>query len=126
MKDKKDEKKPEEIEKKPDRPWLFQAGQSGNPKGRAKGSTNSNAAILRKAIEVAFEQNNTLQKLIDSLVDRAIAGDNQAAMILFERFAGKPAQPEAEEGSKEMKVHLVMGAPPDTDEDSEDLDDEMI
>jgi hypothetical protein len=126
MKDKKEEKKPEEIGAKVDKPYLFQPGQSGNPKGRAKGSTNSNADILRKAVAAALENNNNLDRLINALVDRAIAGDNQAAIILFERFAGRPIQPEPEQESKEIKVHLVMGAPPDATDDGEDLDDEMI
>jgi hypothetical protein len=125
MKDKKEEKKPDESGAKVDKPWLFQAGQSGNPKGRAKGSTNSNADILRKAIAAALDA-ETLQKIINTLVDRSIAGDHQATLILFERFAGRPTQAEPEQESKEIKVHLVMGAPPDADDDGEDLDDEMI
>jgi hypothetical protein len=125
MKDKKEEKKPDEIEKKPDKPWLFQAGQSGNPKGRAKGSTNSNADILRKAIAAALDKDNNLDTLISALVYRAIAGDNQATLILFERYAGKPIQPEPEQENKAISVNVVFGAPPDGDDDGEDLDDDM-
>lgn len=118
----KDEKQPEKPEKMPNKPHLFQAGQSGNPKGRPKGSTNSTASHLREVISAALAKNDRLGLLVDALIDRAIAGDNHAASILFERYAGRPMQPEPDAESKDLTVTLRFGASPD----GEDLDDDMM
>lgn len=116
----------EKDESKPINSGKFQPGQSGNPKGRPKGSSNSTANHLRSVIEAALTKNNRLETLVEALIDRAIAGDNHAASILFERYAGRPMQPEPDADSKEIKVHLVLGAPPDADDGGEDFDNDMI
>lgn len=54
----------------------WKPGQSGNPKGRAKGSENP-ATKLRKMIDTGA--------LVQRLQDAAMAGDVQAARTLLER-----------------------------------------
>lgn len=118
----KDEKQPNQSEKGGDKAHLFQPGQSGNPKGRPKGSTNSTANHLREMVGAALNKNGKLEMLIDALIDRAIGGDNHAASILFERYAGRPMQPEPDAESKDLTVTLRFGASPD----GEDLDNDMM
>jgi hypothetical protein len=55
----------------------FKPGVSGNPKGRAPGSTP--AVKLRKAIS------KDIPNIITKLVDQALAGDVQAAKVLLDR-----------------------------------------
>ena len=58
---------------------MFQPGQSGNPQGRAKGSVNKNLAMLRDGAE----------QIIPMLIEKALAGDLEAARLIVERGVPK-------------------------------------
>lgn len=58
----------------------FQPGQSGNPAGRKKGSTNaSRAADLRDALL------SRAPAILNNLIQRAVNGDTAAAKVLLDR-----------------------------------------
>ena len=61
----------------PTRPGRWKAGESGNPAGRRPGS--GEVARLRTAIA------EHVPSLIQTLIDRALAGDVGAARLLLER-----------------------------------------
>ena len=61
----------------------FAPGQSGNPKGRPKGSGSSPAAVLRRSVE-AFAP-----ELIETLRKAAAQGDVTAAVALLDRALPK-------------------------------------
>ena len=80
---------------KPPRQERFQKGQSGNRKGRPKGSKNS-ATILKKALlatvparEDGRQRNVTkLEAIIKRLVGNAVRGDYRSIALLLDRMSG--------------------------------------
>lgn len=54
---------------------VFQAGQSGNPAGRPKGSVNRQLKMLREAAET----------VLPLVLERALAGDADAQKLILER-----------------------------------------
>lgn len=98
----------ESTEKKQDRrrnlPQLFKPGQSGNPKGRPKGSKHL-STLLREALEemaksangkpIVFDGENLTWKeaVIKRVIDKAVVkGDFKALEMIFDRMEGKPRQ----------------------------------
>ena len=92
------------AEEKKDRPWLFQKGVSGNPKGRPK-KGKSFPELLQKELErVKFEVQvkegqtkimNGKELLCRTLVRLALYSDDahiklQAIDKIFDRMEGKP------------------------------------
>lgn len=70
----------------PPKEYQFKPGQSGNPKGRTKGSEWSftakcNAYLRRKGIF-----GDRLSDLSKKIVDEALAGDWRAAQLLLDRI----------------------------------------
>lgn len=75
---------------KPPRQTRFQAGQSGNPKGRPKGSlsltTALNRALKETVVVVENGRRKTITKLdatIKRLVNKAVQGDAKAVQQLL-------------------------------------------
>ncbi|HEY3777328.1 MAG TPA: DUF5681 domain-containing protein [Rhizomicrobium sp.] len=64
----------------------FTPGQSGNPKGRPKGSKNLAAQILAAANAASNGQDLTrLQAIILAAFDKAATGDQRAAQLVIDR-----------------------------------------
>ncbi|MDA8190919.1 MAG: DUF5681 domain-containing protein [Gammaproteobacteria bacterium] len=62
-----------------EKPWRFKRGQSGNPKGRPRGSRNTALVALDKIGEDAA------QGLLQTVIAKALNGDMGAARILLDR-----------------------------------------
>lgn len=78
----------------------FKPGQSGNPKGRAKGSLNL-STILRRMLEEELEvvedgarvKKPVKDILVRKLIRKAIKGEDLKAISeIFDRVDGKPKQ----------------------------------
>jgi hypothetical protein len=80
------ERKPYER-KKPKPPQLWKKGQSGNPKGRPKGSKNQltllREAVLHNAEEMVLEN---WEELVAMTIEMAKMGDTTALKILWDRI----------------------------------------
>jgi hypothetical protein len=57
----------------------FEKGQSGNPRGRPRGSSNKMAALMKEAL------NDDIARLVEVARDAALAGDMRAMKLVFER-----------------------------------------
>jgi len=66
----------------------FTPGQSGNPAGRPKG--RSVTAILRKVIDA--NDYELAERLVRTLVDRALKGDYRCMKEIWDRIDGKPTR----------------------------------
>jgi Family of unknown function (DUF5681) len=65
-------------------PYRWKKGQSGNPRGKAKGTVSLAYAVQR----LLRKEPDKLESVARTLVDAAIAGDVSAARLLFERLDG--------------------------------------
>jgi hypothetical protein len=76
------------------KPYRFQKGKSGNPKGRPKSITISEAyrQSLSKLVPNDPEGRTFTQKIADLMVQRASTGDVQAAKEITDRIEGKARQ----------------------------------
>lgn len=68
----------------------FQPGQSGNPAGRPKGSSNKQLAMLRDAVE----------QVLPLVLQRALDGDVDAQKLILERGLPKFRQIEFSYGER--------------------------
>ena len=62
------------------KPWQFKKGQSGNPKGKPKGTRNK-ATIAAKDL---FEQNS--EAITQKIIDLALIGDMTALKLCLDRI----------------------------------------
>jgi hypothetical protein len=75
----------QELEVTQHRPGhLFKPGQSGNPKGRPKGSKNKNKALAEGLI------GNNASKIVKKVIEMALAGDQACLKMCMDRII--PAQ----------------------------------
>jgi Family of unknown function (DUF5681) len=104
----------------PPKAMRFRPGQSGNPKGRPKGSLNMATVLERtlreKVIITEGGKRRTINKLeaaVTQLTDKAAAGDLKAVQMLTalvrsaEERAGLQAIPDAV--SEEVDARIVLG-----------------
>lgn len=89
--------------KRPPRHSRFKKGQSGNPRGRPKGSLNLKTDLLAELAEViVVTEGGTQRKItkqrafVKSTIAKAIKGDGRAAAALIGMIA-KLVPPEAQE-----------------------------
>ena len=87
--------------KKPPKHTRFRKGQSGNPKGRAKGARNIWTILQEEArIVVAFSENGKPSKAsktelaIRSAMNKAVKGDLRALQIILKLFETHAPSPE--------------------------------
>lgn len=93
----------------------FAKGQSGNPNGRPKGSKNHWSLLtdeLRKALEktvtVKGKNVTALEGIIQAMIQKAQAGDVQAAMFIADRVQGKPHQAIEVSTTTPAKLEVIL------------------
>jgi hypothetical protein len=71
----------------------FKKGQSGNPKGRPKGTTTLNS-LLKKigSEEVKGTDADKLEFIMRKVFDFAVKGESWAVHFIADRLEGKPKQ----------------------------------
>ena len=83
----------DKTDKKQNKPHLFQPGQSGNPKGRPKGSTSLNELLKRIGAEdlpgTDWDKREAIMRKVYKL---AFEGKPWAVQFIADRTEGKPAQ----------------------------------
>lgn len=84
-------------EPKPNKPHLFQPGQSGNPGGKPKGTKNF-TSIVKEALEKTAldkksgEQFEIREALANKIVQMALAGNEKMIRLLWNYLDGMPIQ----------------------------------
>lgn len=84
----------QKVDKRKTMPHLFKPGESGNPKGRPKGTQNF-ATKWRKFIEKVAEETGKTPEEIDKemytvALEKAMSGDYQFYRDIQDRVFGKP------------------------------------
>jgi len=110
------ENKPEKAGKNgvvPPREHRFKKGESGNPKGRPKGT-----GITDKLREIVFKDDGKVaEELADMARKAAMDGDYRFWNAITERLDGKV--PDKIEGTGEVTIRLEYVGNDDTDTDEE-------
>ncbi len=83
--------------------YRWKPGQSGNPKGRPKGSGLSDR--LREVLDA--DDGAALDAIVRAVVDAAAAGDAQFVRMIWERLEGKVSQRIETAGVSHYKVHYA-------------------
>ncbi len=122
-------------DKKPPKEHRFKKGQSGNPKGKPKGTLSVVAALKKKLQEIPDDPSNKerrsyLDILILKIIKKAITGED-VAMIkdIIDRVDGKPKQPieadisltsQAKEGAEKLNdlINDLTGETKETSKES--------
>ena len=105
---------------KPPRSTRFQKGQSGNPRGRPKGSKSA-SALLEQALSapVSINEGGTTRvieqrmALFKSLVARAIKGDARAAALVIKLMEQVERNPPSYENPPVMVIERRIVRPGD-------------
>lgn len=80
---------------------MWQPGQSGNPKGRPKGSKN-HLSELKRELELAVRDGinpKVIRQIIESMAELAIAGDVKAAKLLLDKLVSNAGGGDEEQGT---------------------------
>ena len=93
----------------------WQPGESGNPDGMKPGTIQLRSVLKAKLAEsLPGEDRRTLaERLIDSTIEAALAGDSQARKLVFEYCAGRAPQ----------AIDVHMSEQPATEVDVRELSD---
>ena len=88
------DKQPEKSRADRLKPYRWQKGQSGNPKGRPKAITLSEAyrAAIRELVPRDQRERTFAEQIADAIVARAARGEVRAAQEIADRIEGRPPQ----------------------------------
>lgn len=103
----------------------FQKGVSGNPGGKTKSDKLTPRALVKQLIGAKLEANNfdLLNKVLDNMIQDAIAGDSKARNELLNRYAGLPKTDD--ESREPIEIIVRKASSPEID-DNDDSDDENL
>lgn len=104
----------------------WKKGESGNPKGRPKGSQNSKKRLERILLAIQtkknpitgeMEQFTVIEQMDIAIISKALKGDIKAYSEILDRFEGKAKQLTETEVTNNNPIAINMyTAPPPTDE----------
>ena len=123
--------------KKPPKAYRFKPGQSGNPKGRSKGTKNLKTDLMEELSErISIREGereirvSKQRALIKSQVNRGIKGDNRAADKIFGLYlrlqgiedeaaqAGLPLSDEEQEVLRALEARILRRAQSNRNQDN--------
>lgn len=84
----------QKVDRRKSMPHLFKKGQSGNPKGKPKGSISLTAMIKRKLQVMSPDQKrNALEVLAENIIQDALDGSSEKMReLIWNYLEGKPRQ----------------------------------
>lgn len=104
----------------------FQKGVSGNPGGKVKSDKQTPRALVKQLIGAKLEANNfdLLNKVLDNMIQDAIAGDSKARNELLNRYAGLPKSDD--ENREPIEIIVRKASSPEIDDDDDSDDENLI
>jgi hypothetical protein len=86
---------------------MWKPGQSGNPKGRAKGLTDPLKEFLTRKVPNDPQGRLYLEKLVENMVKRAIKKSDVLVKEIFDRVEGKVPNDPAEAAQYGVKIIIA-------------------
>jgi hypothetical protein len=79
--------------------------------GAPKGNTNAKSkGLMRARLLSRIEQKQVMDELADALIEKALGGDLQALIAIYDRIDGKPAQTQVIQGDEDspLQTHIKV------------------
>ena len=115
----------EVIETQRDAEGKFLPGQSGNARGRPKGSKNR-VTLLKLMAEEAVREGGTkdMLKVAQLIIEQALEGDARSQKLVWEAIMSKGTADDKSQGKEKVEITITGAAPPEVKDVGEIIDQE--